>query len=628
MVLFASPSIYIIKPLGAAGTPATVIGVFLLILWLMGTLTRTAHRVRPTPMHWLLGAVALAALASLVAGMLRPTTGAEVSSAERGLIMLASWAGVVLLAADALHSRRRLDVFLRFLVLMASILGAMGLVQFVFQVDFVSLLHLPGLTQNSSGGGLYLRSGFPRVSVTSLHSIEYAAVLGVILPIAIYLAFTAPRGRVWPWCQLGLIFVAIPLTVSRSGMVGLLLGITFAFVIATRRQRLCLLAALPVIVVMFRFFIPGLAGTIRDLILGSRTDQSVVGRTRDYEAVSAFFAQSPIFGRGAFTFLPDVYRTLDNQFLGTLVEQGLVGLLAFVLFIICGILMCIVAGYSAPTRELRSQAWAVAVGITTGFVLCGTFDAFGFPMAMGIFFLLLGAAGAVWQFHRRPARRLPLSDGVRLTRPGHMLIAGCMILTLVGGACVIGTAKGEFEAQGSVVVALPGESGQNIYDQKVEVAGVSDVVAALMASSSVKQALEAQGVAAFTVTVGDGSREPYTEAQGNGPMLWISARGPTELSASNRADVVREELKTQLKAIQLGRGIPEGYFIVAGDAFVQPNVFARPVNRSVAAAALLLMTVLGAMLLGAALRRTRRWSTRGIIDLAGLPRRSIAPTIR
>lgn len=609
VVLFASPSIYIIEPLGAAGTPATVLGVFFLILWLAGTLTRSGQSVRPTPIHWFLGAVCLAALVSLVAGMLRPITGAEVSSAERGLIMLASWAGVVLLATDALHTRQRLDAFLRFLVLTASVLGAMGLVQFFFGVDFVSLLHLPGLTQNAADGGLYLRSGYPRVSATSLHSIEFAAVLGIILPIAVHLAFNAPRDKVWPWVQLALIFVAIPLTVSRSGMLGLIVGLVFAFIIATKRQRLWFLVVLPIGAVVFRTVIPGLLGTIRELFLDAGQDQSVIGRTRDYEAVNAFFAQSPLVGRGSFTFLPDMYRTLDNQFLGILVEQGILGLVAFVLFVVGAVVMCVVAASAAPTRLLRTQAGGVAAGLTTGLLLCGTFDAFGFPMAMGVFVVLIGVAGGIWHVHRAPEKRRPIDGAVRLNGRGRTVVVGVVVLALLGGSWAIGTAKGEFEAQGSFVVGVPAAIGQNIYDKKVEVAGMSGVVAALMTTRAVRQTLQTQGVSDYTVAVGSGSRQPYAESQGSGPMVWISTRGATELAASAAARSVRDVVKTELRALQSGRGIPEGLYVVAGDAFVQPNVFGRPVNRSVAAGMLLLLTILAASLLRTALRRTRRFST-------------------
>ena len=44
--------------------------------------------------------------------------------------------------------------------------------------------------------------------------------------------------------------------------------------------------------------------------------------------VLQYFQQRPIFGRGFSTFLP-AYRILDNQFLGLLVDIGIVGLVSF-----------------------------------------------------------------------------------------------------------------------------------------------------------------------------------------------------------------------------------------------------------------------------------------------------------
>ena len=47
-----------------------------------------------------------------------------------------------------------------------------------------------------------------------------------------------------------------------------------------------------------------------------------------YAIAGEFIGRAPIFGRGFSTFLPS-YRILDNQYLGLLIETGIVGLVAF-----------------------------------------------------------------------------------------------------------------------------------------------------------------------------------------------------------------------------------------------------------------------------------------------------------
>ena len=608
VVLILSPSIYIIKPLGAAGTPATILGVLFLVLWVVGRLTEHASgRIRPTPLHWLLGAVSVAAVLSLLAGMLRPTTSAEVSSALRGLIMLASWCGVILLVSDSLRTKGRLGALLRMLVFMGAVLATMGIVQYFFGVNFVTLLHLPGLTQNGSDGGTYVRSGFPRVSGTSLHSIEFAAVLGIILPAAIHLAFNGGRGRIGPWLQLALIVFAVPLTVSRSGMLAIIVGVGFALVIASARQRWAVLATVGVGAIAFSAVLPGLLGTIRELFFDAAEDQSVYGRLRDYEAVEHFFGQSPWIGRGFFTFLPDLYRTLDNQFLGILVEQGIIGLVSIVLLLGGSIAMCIVVGRRTPTRFLRTQSYAIAAGLFTGTVLFATFDFFGFPMAMGTFSILIGAAGASWHIHRgahprgvartsADVRRPRRAMRHRLGRGDWTVVAAVSLVVLLTGVGAISAAQDSYEAKGSIVVGLPAARGQNTYDSKIDAPGMSDVLVFVMESAAVQQGLREDGVTDYTVAVGDGSLEPFTEVDGTGPMIWISARATSADGATAAARTVKDEVTRQLSLLQTGRGIPPGLRVVVGDAFIEPDVVPRSVETRGAVLALTILVLLAAFL--------------------------------
>ncbi len=78
-----------------------------------------------------------------------------------------------------------------------------------------------------------------------------------------------------------------------------------------------------------RFAIPGLLGTIRYLFLHMFEDDSYEGRRQDYSVVGRFIKERPLFGRGFGTFLPERYVYLDNQYLGLLIELGIVGMLAF-----------------------------------------------------------------------------------------------------------------------------------------------------------------------------------------------------------------------------------------------------------------------------------------------------------
>ena len=366
VLLVLSPSIYIVEPLGAAGTPATIFGCLILVLWLIGRASGSRAHIGLTPLHWIVAIFAVAMLLSFCAGMLRPISGQEVSSSLRGLIALSSGIGVMLFMADSIRTRQKLDELLRFIVLVGSLLALMGVIQFVFGVNFTELLRLPGLTQNTDLSGVYQRAGYPRVTGTAIHSIEFSAVIGTVLPVAAHLAINATRHRFLQWAEFAIMLIALPLAIARSGALALIIGLIFALVMANRRQRIALVIVGALGAIAFRSAVPGLLGTIRSLFTGASTDVSITGRVADLEAVGAFFSQSPILGRGVGTFVPSLYRTLDNQFLATVVEAGLVGIIALTLLLFGPIVTSAVAGLNTEDRYLRTQALAVATGLGTG----------------------------------------------------------------------------------------------------------------------------------------------------------------------------------------------------------------------------------------------------------------------
>jgi O-antigen ligase len=118
-----------------------------------------------------------------------------------------------------------------------------------------------------------------------------------------------------------------------------------------------------------------------------------------------------VFGRGFGTFLPELYTYLDNQYLGLLIEVGIIGTAAFVLLLVVGI------GSARGARrggdaETRSLGQALAGAIFAALVTVGTFDLLAFGIASGLLFLLIGCAGALWRLTaaNRAAPRVALTD--------------------------------------------------------------------------------------------------------------------------------------------------------------------------------------------------------------------------
>jgi len=134
-------------------------------------------------------------------------------------------------------------------------------------------------------------------------------------------------------------------------------------------------------------------GTIRGLFLFIGTDPSAQSRSDSYDLVWQFFIGSPLIGRGLGTFLP-AYRILDNQILLILVELGLIGIVAF-----CALIACAVFGPWKARRRLavglsKQIGLAIPAGVIAGASFMLFFDAFAFPIAFGMWFLVVGLSGA------------------------------------------------------------------------------------------------------------------------------------------------------------------------------------------------------------------------------------------
>ena len=114
--------------------------------------------------------------------------------------------------------------------------------------------------------------------------------------------------------------------------------------------------------------------------------------------------QRPLFGRGFGTFLPELYRYIDNTYLLGLVEFGIVGVLALLIVYFAGV-HCAAAGRRmTQNQQQRELGQALIASIIVAVVSGATFDALTFPMFSGLLFLIIGCAGAYLGLMKAQAR--------------------------------------------------------------------------------------------------------------------------------------------------------------------------------------------------------------------------------
>jgi polysaccharide biosynthesis protein PslJ len=402
--VMAIPSALVFAPLGGAGSPSTVIGFaffgWYILNWLhpSSSISRDRQPMRRAGIFFL--CAVLASYASATAHLL-PTL--EQNGADRGIILACSWLGILLWAADGIDSLDRFRTLIRRLVLGATAMAVLGIVQFFTGLNAAKYIIIPGLSQQQPYTDIAVRNGFNRPSATTIHPIEFGFVLALILPLAIHQARYAPAGRrLRRWLQVAAISSTLPMTVSRSAVLGLAVSLIIILPTWARRERWMAYLVMVFSVGVLRTIIPGLIGTLRNLFLaiGSGTDSSAQSRTIAFQHAAPLISAHPLFGQGFGTFLPNTLFFTDDQYLNSCIEIGIIGLLALLGVFVTGWFLARGARRATADPEIRHLAQCLAASVAVIVVGYATFDALYFPMAAALTFLMLGCVAAAWRLVR------------------------------------------------------------------------------------------------------------------------------------------------------------------------------------------------------------------------------------
>jgi O-antigen ligase len=287
------------------------------------------------------------------------------------------------------------------LVAVASLGAVVAIIQFSVGIDLATRIRIPGLVQNADQAEIATRGdvGYRRVRGFALHPIEYGVHLAMVLPIALHLAMTRMDRTRWRWTAALLLGCGIPLSISRSGILALAVALLVFGLGLTWRQRANAMVLTLFATFAFMAVTPGLLGTIRSLFQNASTDNSVTGRTGDYAAVGEYISGRPMLGRGPGTYIPSQYRTLDNQYLATLLESGWIGLTALCAVLISTVWVAVRIARETKSQRVRSLARSLGASVAVAPVTFATFDALGFPVFAGTFVVMMGCLAALHRIH-------------------------------------------------------------------------------------------------------------------------------------------------------------------------------------------------------------------------------------
>jgi hypothetical protein len=405
IALFVFPSNSVVKAVGANGYVASLVGLAAMAVWVcsVGFWHHNPFE-RRNPLRFGFALLWTSSLISYGLMSLSSQTERVQLASGRWLLQLAMMTGVAFVAAEGIRTLHGIRRVVRAVVLGASVASIVGLLQFTLQLDLSPHLRmLPGFELNWEGPAFDYRHGLTRVAGTAIHPIEFGVVGAMVLPLALWQARFASGSRAWRrWAPPLVISGSAVVSVSRSAVVGLVVALAVLLILIPAKDRALGFLLLPVGLVAVFLAVPGYYRTMSDFFLAGSTgtDPSVSARTDDYTLVAEELAGSPVFGQGPGRFIPsNALEILDNQYLATAIDLGLVGLVCLLVFLVLPMAMALSVRRRTLDPRVRWLCAALAGSALASVVCTFTFDSFSFPMFVGTQALIAGLAGACWSQH-------------------------------------------------------------------------------------------------------------------------------------------------------------------------------------------------------------------------------------
>lgn len=656
VMLLVVPTGAKVTGLGANGTPAGVVAVLGLGLWiamvLIGQHDPMRHRY---PTRWTLITLWIVSLTSYIASQRRDRSPVEISGADRWILTMLALSGVILLASETIRTLDALLTLVRTLIWAGAFCGFVALVQFWFSYDLASQIAtaIPGLTLDPSLGGIQLRGALNRVPGTTAHPIELGAVTAMLLPLAVAVGLI-DIDRSWWRRALPVLLIAggVPASVSRTAILAVLVAIAVFVVQVGPRLRLMALAAVPVgLVITFGAF-PGLLRTLVNIVIGSGSDTSITTRTDDYQMVESLTRQRPLFGLGGGTWLPDdLLRILDNIYLTWLLEFGLVGIVVLIVWVmVLPVATAITVRRRARDPRVALLATALSASLASAAVSAATFDSLTFTTMTLLQAFLIGLVGAVWQLMRHlpnPATPRPANashatttalpedqmDSLNLARAlrrNLRLVLPTLLVTVLAAAAVAAFVPRTFTTTTSLLVVGPASAPtegalestpalrelrtDNPLTRAYDPTAVITLITLSVNSDAAQQAiLGAGGSDDYTVS----QRQTYGQQT---PFITITSTGSSRSTAIRTDELVTAALNESLAAAQAAAAPSPDFLVTLSQIQSPATTRSTPIRLELLVLALGLMTVFVAVSWGDALRISRaERAGSGAAALAAVP---------
>lgn len=347
-----------------------------------------------------IGLFLLAASLSLAVNAGEFSAAGEFAFRLKNAIYLSTFALTFYLVASTVRSVEDVVSYVDMLVVLGGVAGVFAVLERVTEYNIFYHLEsfIPVLVHVAMPEEMF--RGAIRVSGSTAHPIAFATSMSMLLPLGVTRAFgTSSARRRWFFAAVCcLIGIGLLLALSRTGVVGVLAA-GFVLMLGFPRQRALLLGAAGGVLVAVHILFHGVIGTLIGFFTPSVLKATEVGndngRLADYAWSVPHIAERPLFGMGIGSLDPERgARFIDNQYMSTVLEMGVFGLLAFAYLGWRAISVPFLAG-----KEAQGELGALLIGFAasaTVFVACSaTFDTLGFPQVTYLFFVLAALCTAL-----------------------------------------------------------------------------------------------------------------------------------------------------------------------------------------------------------------------------------------
>lgn len=430
--------------------PYRVFVLLLLVGWIASLLCDPRVKIRRTGFEGPLALILFAIAGSL---LLNPSRlNGTVSFVVKSLSLEASFVLIIYLVVSVVRTRAILDWLVKSVVSAGTIEGAVGVIERKTGYNLFNHLHplLPMFHFNGEGDAAgIIRNGTIRAQAATGISIELGAVMAMLVPFAIYLGVTRGQRR---WYAAAMVILAGDFaTGSRTGLIAVVVMLIVLLWLRRRETVRCWPALIPVLLVT-HFLDPGAIGGLYSNFfpqggLTAQQSQTFYGPGGVQENASRlsrwgpelhkFAGYNPLFGEGFGTRIvgktaigqktvsagdysfdgqqalgnsQDNAEILDDQWLGTLLETGVLGVIGW-LWLLCGAIRRL--GRRAKLERGTPEGWlpvAMAASLA-GFVASMWFyDAFSFTQGVFLVHLLIGFTAVLLHL---PVTQPQGGDGVR-----------------------------------------------------------------------------------------------------------------------------------------------------------------------------------------------------------------------